>query len=41
MYLNPNEILKSDQLLPTTLVGEPEPKTKEQIDKEKAEADLK
>jgi RNA recognition motif-containing protein len=40
-YLKPNEILKSDQLLPTTIVGEPEPKTKEQIEKEKAETEFK
>ena len=40
-YLNPNEILKSEQLMPTSFVTEQAPKSKEQLEKEKADALLK
>ena len=40
-YLNENEIMKSDQLMPTSFNVNPAPKTQEQIDKEKAEAEIK
>mmetsp|Transcript_1731 Transcript_1731/g.1689 ORF Transcript_1731/g.1689 Transcript_1731/m.1689 type:complete len:101 (+) Transcript_1731:134-436(+) len=40
-YLNENEIMKSEQLLAASFTEDPLPKTAEQIEKEKADMELK